>query len=147
MVRKDEMESLKRAYVKNPYITLHYHGTYLYGYLQIILQMQHKKRTVSKFHKSVCGSSLFQGDDRRYYHICRTSTVSPAGFLDYFEANNQEVTSRFYDPADRFDSFIFAEKRNLNYGNNYIEWVSWHNRNANSKGSYDMCRCPFECKK
>lgn len=142
-LEKDANGVTERAYVKNPYITLHYHGTYLYGYAPDYTPDAgpQQKRTVSlNFTNPFVAPAYSKEMIEDTTTFVGTSTVSPTGFLDYFEANNQEVTSRFYDPADRFDSFIFAEKRNLNYGNNYIEWVSWHNRNANSKGSYD-CAC------
>lgn len=142
-LEKDANGVTERAYVKNPYITLHYHGTYLYGYAPDYTPDAgpQQKRTVSlNFTNPFVAPAYSKEMIEDTTTFVGTSTVSPTGFLDYFEANNQEVTSRFYDPADRFDSFIFAEKRNLNYGNNYIEWVSWHNHNANSKGSYD-CAC------
>ena len=126
-LEKDANGVTERAYVKNPYITLHYHGTYLYGYAPDYTPDAgpQQKRTVSlNFTNPFVAPAYSKEMIEDTTTFVGTSTVSPTGFLDYFEANNQEVTSRFYDPADRFDSFIFAEKRNLNYGNNYIEWVS-----------------------
>ena len=42
----------------------------------------------------------------------------------------------------RADSILFGVDTTLAYGNNYMEWVSWHNRNANqkTKNPYD-CAC------
>ena len=142
-LEKDINGNTEVAFTKNPYITLHYHGTYLYGYAPDYTPDAgpQQKRTVSlNFTNPFVSPAYSLETINDTTTFIGTSSVNPTGFIDYFEANNQEITNWLYDPSDRYDSITFAENRNLNYGNNYIEWVSWHNHNANSKGSYD-CAC------
>ena len=133
------------AMVRDPYVPVYYHGKHIYGYgpddteesgPQII-------RTVeTKFTEPFVTPrySVEQEDPLTTY--AATSKVSPTGLLDAVEMNSDPYKFE-YVKANRKDEISFGVKdTTLAYGNNYIEWVSWHNRNANQKteNKYD-CAC------
>lgn len=132
------------AYTRTPYITAHYHGKYIYGYgpdytpetgpqsiRKVDLTFESPFVTPYYSVEKVEAATKYLGH----------STVTPTGLLDDFEMNGTSVFDRtMYDPANRKDGLIFGMDTVLAYGNNYIEWVSWHNHGANLSGSYD-CAC------
>jgi len=132
------------AYTQTPYITAHYHGRYVYGYgpdyspengpqvnRTVTLEFEHPFKSPHY--------SIEKEDYKTTYD--GYSKVTPTGFLDDFEMNGRPQ-NLVYNPADRTDSFVFGKDTTLAYGNNYMEWVSWHNHGANSKteNKYD-CAC------
>lgn len=132
------------AFIENPYIPVYYHGKHIFGY-----SPEDTPETGPQVHRTV--SIDFEEPFKSpYYSVEKldykttykgTSKVTPTGFLDDFEMNG---VSRFsitlYDPDYRKDAFAFLLDTTLAYGNNYIEWVSWHNHGANVNGNYD-CAC------
>lgn len=132
------------AFTRDPYVAVYYHGKHIYGYgpdytpesgpqvsrtvsLDFISPFVSPHYSVEK----VEASTSYQG----------SSKVTPSGLLDDFEMNGNSVFNHtLYDPQNRKDAFIFQYDSILSYGNNYMEWVSWHNHGANLSGSYD-CAC------
>lgn len=132
------------AFTRDPYVPVYYHGKHIYGYgpddtpesgPQIL-------RTVSLNFESPFVTPHYSVEQEGYNaSYTGTSKVTPTGLLDDFEMNgNSYFGHTLYDPANRTDAFIFGHDTVLSYGNNYMEWVSWHNHAANSRGSYD-CAC------
>ena len=132
------------AYTQTPYITAHYHGRYVYGYgpdyspengpqvnRTVTLEFEHPFKSPRYSIEKEGYKTTYDG----------YSKVTPTGFLDDFEMNGRPQ-NLVYDPADRTDSFVFGKDTVLAYGNNYMEWVSWHNHGANNKteNKYD-CAC------
>ena len=133
------------AMVRDPYVPVYYHGKHIYGYgpddteetgPQII-------RTVeTKFTEPFVTPRYSVEKEDTITTYAATSKVSPTGLLDAVEMNSDPYKFE-YVKTNRKDEISFGVKdTSLAYGNNYIEWVSWHNRNANQKSEnkYD-CAC------
>lgn len=134
------------GFTRDPYIPVYYHGKHIYGY-----GADYTPETGPQIHRTVTINfetpftsphySLEQeGYDARY---SGTSRVSPMGMLDDFEMNGTSYFEHtMYMPDTRKDSIIFLLDTTLSYGNNYMEWVSWHNHGANqsAENKYD-CAC------
>ena len=132
------------AFVRTPYVTGYYHGRYIFGYepgytpetgpqVNRTVSIDFTSPFVSPFSsvEKVENATSFYG----------SSKVLPTGWLDDFEMNGVSQFGRtMYDPDTRKDAFVFGVDSVLAYGNNYMEWVSWHNHGANLSGSYD-CAC------
>ena len=132
------------AFTRDPYIPVYYHGKHIYGYgpdytpedgPQIIrkVDISFSSPFVSPIH------SVEKVDAKTLYEA--TSTVKPTGLLDAVEMNGNPYPFK-KAIEQRADSILFGVDTTLAYGNNYMEWVSWHNRNANqkTKNPYD-CAC------
>ena len=132
------------AFTRDPYIPVYYHGKHIYGYgadytpengpiVFRTVSLEFSSPFVSPFYsvEKVESATSYQG----------YSKVTPTGTLDDFEMNGTSMFGNtLYDPANRRDAFVFGIDTVLAYGNNYMEWVSWHNHGANLSGSYD-CAC------
>lgn len=132
------------AYTKDPYVTIFYHGTHIYGYppdydasssdlsisRTITLDFVTPFESPATSKEDTVNTATYSGE----------STVSPSGFLDDFEGNGVSYFSSNTQYVNKYDDYIFSISKNLAYGNNMIDWVSWHNHGANAKGSYD-CAC------
>ena len=132
------------AFTEDPYIAVFYHGKHIFGYTPDYTPENgpQVRRTVTlEFEKPF--KTPFYSVEKEDYKTSYEgySKVSPTGFLDDFEMNGRPQ-NLVYQPADRTDSFVFGKDTVLAYGNNYMEWVSWHNHGANSKteNKYD-CAC------
>ena len=143
-VEKNSSGARVVAFTRDPYVPVYYHGKHIYGYgpddtpetgPQIL-------RTVSLNFESPFVTPHYSLEQEEYNaSYVGSSKVTPTGILDDFEMNgNSFFNFTMYDPANRKDSFIFGYDTTLAYGNNYMEWVSWHNHAANLNGSYD-CAC------
>lgn len=134
------------AFTRTPYITAHYHGRYIYGYGPDYTPENgpQTKRTVTLDFETPFVSpyySIEKVEPQTSY--TGKSHVSPTGILDDFELNGTSIIDHtIFEEGNRKDSFVFGLDTTLAYGNNYIEWVSWHNHNANKKteNPYD-CAC------
>jgi len=134
------------AFTRDPYVVVYYHGKHIYGYgpdytPETGPQMP---RTVSLNFTSpfVTPHSSLETTDSNITYI-GGSRVSPTGFLDDFEMNALSIIDFVEFPsASRKDSLSFNFPYKAQYGNNYYEWVSWHNHAANmsSTNKYD-CAC------
>lgn len=134
----------EEAFRRDPYITAYYHGTYIYGYGPDYTPESgpQVRRTVSLNFTKPFVSPAYSVEKMDYATSYEgVSSVSPTGFLDDLELNGKSQ-SFLYDNGNRKDSFVFSKDTTLAYGNNYMEWVSWHNHSANSKAEnkYD-CAC------
>lgn len=136
----------EEGYRLDPYVTAHYHGKYIYGYGPDYDPDANNgpqlPRTVSIAFTSPFVSprySVEKTDSLTTY--AGTSEVSPNGTLDAFEMNGAGTEFQ-YTNTPKKDKIAFSKDTTLSIGNNYIEWVSWHNRNANSnaENKYD-CAC------
>ena len=134
------------AFTRDPYVPVYYHGKHIYGYGPDDTPETGPQvhRTVSLNFESPFVSPHYsleqEGYDARY---SGTSKVSPTGMLDDLEMNgNSYFNHTMYMPDTRKDSIIFLHDTTLSYGNNYMEWVSWHNHGANlsTENKYD-CAC------
>ena len=134
----------EKAFRKTPYVTAYYHGKYIYGYAPDYSPETGPQlnRTVTINFESPFVSPYYSTEQEEYEaRYSGTSTVTPTGALDEFEMNGSSYFNyTAYEPANRKDGFRFQIDTTLAYGNNYMEWVSWHNRAANLNGSYD-CAC------
>ena len=132
------------AFVRDPYIAVYYHGKHIYGYGPDYTPEKgpQVKRTVTLDFEKPFKSPEYSVEKLDYKTSYEGfSTVSPNGFLDDLEMNGVSQTF-IYDKGNRTDSYVFAKDTILAYGNNYMEWVSWHNHGANSniENKYD-CAC------
>ena len=132
------------AFTEDPYIAVFYHGKHIFGYTPDYTPENgpQVRRTVTlEFEKPF--KTPFYSVEKEDYKTSYEgySKVSPTGFLDDLEMNGKPQ-SFIYDNGTRTDSYVFAKDTNLAYGNNYMEWVSWHNHGANNKteNKYD-CAC------
>jgi len=130
------------AFTRDPYIAVFYHGKHIYGYTPDETEEPQIIRTVETKFISPFESprySVEKVDPITTYSA--TSKVSPTGNLDAVEMNSNPYPFA-YVKSNRTDEISFGGDTTLAYGNNYIEWVSWHNRNANQKteNKYD-CAC------
>ena len=134
------------AFTRDPYIPVYYHGKHIYGYGADYTPENGPvvfRKVALDFETPFKAPhySLEQEDYPARYS--GRSSVSPSGILDEFEMNGQSYfDSTKYEKANRKDAFLFSVDTILAYGNNYMEWVSWHNRFANSseQNKYD-CAC------
>ena len=132
------------AFTRDPYVPVYYHGKHIYGYgpddtPETAPQIN---RTITTNFTSpfVTPIHTIEKEDA-FTTYAATSTVSPTGLLDAVEMNSNSYPFA-YTKANRTDAIVFGGDTTLAYGNNYIEWVTWHNRNANQKteNKYD-CAC------
>ena len=134
----------EKAFRKTPYVTAYYHGKYIYGYAPDYTPENgpQMNRTITLEFDSPFVSPHYSVEQEDYEaRYSGMSKVTPTGALDEFEMNGTSYFNHTaYDPANRMDAFQFQHDTTLAYGNNYMEWVSWHNRNANQNGNYD-CAC------
>ena len=134
------------AFTRDPYIPMYYHGKHIYGYGADYTPENGPQvhRTVSLNFESPFVSPRYSFEQEEYNATYSgTSTVTPIGMLDDFEMNgNSYFNLTNYDPTNRKDTFKFKIDTTLVYGNNYMEWVSWHNHgaNLNTENKYD-CAC------
>lgn len=132
------------AVTKDPYITVYYHGKHIYGYGPEYTPEKGPQtiKTVSLNFTSPFISPAYSVEKVEPATVYEgTSKVTPTGFLDELEMNGTSMMPyTAYVPSNRKDSLVFGYSVESQYGNNYTEWVSWHNRGANLNGSYD-CAC------
>lgn len=132
------------AYVKDPYIGVFYHGKHIYGYTPEDGEDGGPvmNRTVTLDFEEPFQSPYFSIEKEdpatRYSGVAK---VSPMGLLDDVEKNAESIATVPIVPG-RTDAVSFSIDTILAYGNNYIEWVAWHNHFANmkSENKYD-CAC------
>lgn len=132
------------SYVKDPYITVYYHGKHIYGYgpETTIDNAPVMNRTVTLDFEEPFKSPHFSIEKEdpvtKYQGVAK---VSPTGNLDDIEKNAESIATVPIVPG-RTDAVSFSIDTILAYGNNYIEWVAWHNHFANmkSENKYD-CAC------
>ena len=134
------------AYQEDPYVTVYYHGKHIYGYGPDYTPEKGPQvnRTVETSFTSPFISPVYSVEKVDPITVyAATSTVSPTGLLDAVEMNSNPYKFDYLNPK-RTDAIAFGTNPDttLAYGNNYIEWVTWHNRNANQKeeNKYD-CAC------
>lgn len=130
------------AFTRNPYVAVYYHGKHIYGYTPDYTPETgpYTKKDISLTFNTPFVSPIFSKEQTVYQtQYFGESSVKPTGNLDAFEYNGS-LLSVLYDPPNRKDHFYFSLDTALSYGNNHIEWVSWHNRYANLSNSYD-CDC------
>ncbi|MCQ2105274.1 MAG: glycoside hydrolase family 9 protein [Fibrobacter sp.] len=132
------------AITRDPYITVYYHGKHIYGYGPTYTP-ENGPLTIKTVDLNFTSPfvtphySVEKVDSATTY--AGSSKVSPTGILDEFEMNGMSMFAvTNYVPSNRKDSLEFKYSTISSYGNNYTEWVSWHNRAANLNGSYD-CAC------
>lgn len=132
------------AFTRDPYLTVYYHGKHIYGYGpgDTPESGPQVNRTVSlEFYSPFVSPHYSVEKVENATSFYGSSKVTPTGTLDDFEMNGVSQFGRtMYDPDTRKDAFVFGVDSVLAYGNNYMEWVSWHNHGANLSGSYD-CAC------
>ena len=131
------------AFVKDPYIAVYYHGKHIYGYgpddnddgplVRRNVKLAFDQPFVTPYF------SVEKDDPHTTYS--GTARVSPTGLLDDIEKNSESV-SIVPLVMGRTDAVSFQIDTTLAYGNNYIEWVAWHNHFANKSttNKYD-CAC------
>ncbi|MBR4785422.1 MAG: glycoside hydrolase family 9 protein [Fibrobacter sp.] len=132
------------AFTRDPYIAVFYHGKHIYGYTPDYTPETGPQvsRTVALTFDKPFKTPFYSVEQEVYEaKYSGSSKVSPMGILDDFEMNgNSYFDKTMYFPDTRKDSLLFLHDTTLSYGNNYMEWVSWHNHAANKSGSYD-CAC------
>ncbi len=132
------------GFTRDPYVPVYYHGKHIYGYGPDYTPENGPQvnRTVKLNFASpfvTPAYSVEKEDSLTSY--AATSAVSPTGILDDFEINGvSRFANTVYAKKNRKDSLLFGLDTTLAYGNNYMEFVSWHNHGANKNGSYD-CAC------
>lgn len=132
------------AMTTDPYITVYYHGKHIYGYGPDYTPENgpqvNRVVTTSFTSPFVSPAYSIEKEDYKTRYEGNVS-VTPIGFIDDVQMNG--VTQPFVlDPDTRTDNAVFAKDTILAYGNNYMEWVGWHNHGANLKkeNKYD-CAC------
>ena len=132
------------AFTRDPYIAVYYHGRHIYGYGPDYTPESGPMtpKTVTLEFASPFVTPYYSVEKEDYQTSYQgSSKVTPTGILDDLEMNGvSQFSHTLYDPANRKDAFVFGLDTTLVYGNNYMEWVSWHNHGANINGSYD-CAC------
>jgi hypothetical protein len=134
----------EKAFTRTYYVTAYYHGKYVYGYAPDYTPEKgpQVKRTIDIAFESPFVSPIhsIEKENPQTTYLA-TSKVSPNGMLDAVEMNGNPYPF-IYTQSNRTDAITFGGDTTLAYGNNYMEWVSWHNRNANQKteNKYD-CAC------
>lgn len=135
------------AFVENPYIPVYYHGKHIFGYSPEDTPESGPQvhRTVSLNFEAPFKSPYYSVEREEYKTTYKGySKVTPTGNLDDLEMNGTKQNFS-YDNGLRTDSFVFGKDTTLAYGNNYMEWVSWHNHAAGKSdytgaNKYD-CAC------
>jgi hypothetical protein len=135
------------AFVENPYIPVYYHGKHIFGYSPDDTPESGPQvhRTVSLNFEAPFKSPYYSVEREEYKTTYKGySKVTPTGNLDDLEMNGTKQNFS-YDNGLRTDSFVFGKDTTLAYGNNYMEWVSWHNHAAGKSdytgaNKYD-CAC------
>ncbi|MCF0222823.1 MAG: glycoside hydrolase family 9 protein [Fibrobacter sp.] len=132
------------AFVRDPYIAVYYHGRHIYGYTPDYSPENGPqiKRDVALTFSSPFISPRYSVEKIEPQTTYQGSaTVTPSGVIDDIEMNgtSQDFT---HNPSTRYDIAFFSKDTTLAYGNNYMEWVAWHNHGANKKAEnkYD-CAC------
>ena len=130
------------SFTRDPYVPVYYHGNHIYGYSPEPESAPMVNRTVETKFTSPFVSPIYsveKVDPQTTY--AATSKVTPSGLLDAVEMNSNPYKFEYVNPK-RTDEISFGGDTTLAYGNNYMEWVSWHNRDANKKteNKYD-CAC------
>ncbi len=135
------------AFTRDPYVTVYYHGKHIFGYGPDYTPENGPQvhRTVTlEFEKPF--KTPFYSVEKEDYKTSYEgySKVTPTGILDDLEMNGRPQNF-VYDNGIRTDSYVFAKDTMLAYGNNYMEWVSWHNHAAGKSdytgaNKYD-CAC------
>ena len=134
------------AFSRDPYVPVYYHGKHIYGYAPDDTPESGPQvlRTVTLNFDTPFKTPFYSLEQEEYNaRYSGWSKVSPTGMLDDFEMNgNSYFTKTMYFPDTRKDSLLFLYDTVLSYGNNYMEWVSWHNHGANHSqtNKYD-CAC------
>ena len=134
----------EKAFTRTYYVTAYYHGKYVYGYAPDYTPEKgpQVKRTIDIAFESPFVSPIhsIEKENPQTTYLA-TSKVSPNGMLDAVEMNGNPYPF-IYTQSNRTDAITFGGDTTLAYGNNYMEWVTWHNRNANQKteNKYD-CAC------
>jgi len=132
------------AFTNDPYVPVYYHDTHIYGYGPDYTPENGPQvnREINITFTSPFATPIhtIEKENPQTTYLA-TSTVKPNGLLDAVEMNSFSYPFA-YNKANRTDAITFGGDTTLSYGNNYIEWVSWHNRNANQKeeNKYD-CAC------
>ena len=131
------------AFVKDPYIAVYYHGTHIYGYTPDDNDegpQVHRNVKLAFDQPFVTPYVSIEKEDP-FTTYSATARVSPTGLLDDVEKNGESI-SIVPLVMGRTDAVAFQIDTTLAYGNNYIEWVAWHNHfaNKNTKNKYD-CAC------
>lgn len=135
------------AWTRDPYVTVYYHGKHIFGYGPDYTPENGPQvhRTVTLEFEKPFKSPYYSVEKEDYKTSYEGfSKVTPTGILDDLEMNGRPQNF-VYDNGTRTDSYVFAKDTNLAYGNNYMEWVSWHNHVAGKPGytgknQYD-CAC------
>lgn len=134
----------EEAYKKNPYVTIFYHGTHIYGYPPDYdassSELSIARTLTLDFFSPFKSPATSLEDTLNTAIYSGYSTVSPSGFLDDFEGNGDSYFGTHTEYDRQYDAYHFSVSKDLSYGNNMIDWVTWHNHSANAKGSYD-CAC------
>lgn len=133
----------EKAFTLDPYVAIYYNGIHIYGYdpgYDATSSDLTLSRNVTLNFTSPFVTPIASVEQTTYpVNYAGESAVSPTGYLDALEANGDNRPFA-YSVNGRYDAFLFSIDTTLAYGNNRIDWVSWHNRNANTTGSYD-CAC------
>ena len=135
------------AYTRDPYVTVYYHGKHIFGYGPDYTPENGPQvhRTVTLNFEKPFKSPYYSVEKEDYKTLYEgSSKVTPTGILDDLEMNASKQ-GFIYDNGLRTDSYVFGMDTMLAYGNNYMEWVSWHNHAAGlpgytGKNKYD-CAC------
>ena len=134
----------EEAFRKTAYVTAYYHGKYIYGYAPDYTPDKGPQvtRTIETTFSSPFVSPIHsvEKDDPKTTYAA-TSNVKPNGLLNAVEMNGNNYKFDYVNP-NRTDAITFGGDTTLAYGNNYMEWVTWHNRyaNMNTENKYD-CAC------
>ncbi|MCK9182569.1 MAG: glycoside hydrolase family 9 protein, partial [Fibrobacteraceae bacterium] len=135
----------EQAFIEDPYVAIYYNGKHIYGYAPADTNTESSDLTIDRTLTLdfitpfiTPATSLEQTTDTATYS--GESTVSPSGYLDDFEGNGVSYFASNTEYVSKYSDYIFAVKKDLSYGNNMIDWVTWHNHGANKSGSYD-CAC------
>ena len=137
----------EEAFRKDPYIAAYYHGKHIYGFGpdDTVEDGPQVRRTVTLEFEKPFKSPYYSVEKEDYKTTYQgSSKVTPMGVLDDLEMNAAKQ-GFIYDNGTRTDSYVFSVDTVLAYGNNYMEWVSWHNHAAGlpgytGKNQYD-CAC------
>ncbi|WP_295681700.1 glycoside hydrolase family 9 protein [uncultured Fibrobacter sp.] len=131
------------AFVKDPYIAVYYHGKHIYGYGPNDNDdgPQVRRNVKLAFDQPFVTPYVSIEKDDPFTTYSATARVSPTGLLDDVEKNGESI-SIVPLVMGRTDAVAFQIDTTLAYGNNYIEWVAWHNHfaNKNNTNKYD-CAC------
>ena len=131
------------AFVRDPYIAVYYHGKHIYGYGPNDNDdgPQVRRDVKLAFDQPFVTPHYSIEKDDPITRYSATARVSPTGLLDDVEKNGESI-SIVPLVMGRTDAVTFQIDTTLAYGNNYIEWVAWHNHFANKSNTnkYD-CAC------